>query len=642
MSLMQNKQRTRRLLWSIIALLVIGGAVAGGLFTLNQQRSRAATSITYSTPLTITQGGTYSGNWESTDANTPAVVIQTTAPVVIENCNVRGPGNLITTRLSDAQNNSNTNVTVRNCHGISYAPQESGRAPGYFFIAVYFQNVDLENNTLENTRGIWLVGQSQAGTQKSVKVLRNQAKNLNGATSDGATCSSKNTGGFTANGGACGASFVQLVGVQQVPGVEIAWNEVINEPGKSRVEDTINIYNSSGTPESPLLLHDNYIQGAYPTQPGTDTKYYGGGINVADGDGATAYVHAYNNQVVSSANGGIYIASGHDNQVYQNRVVRDGYLPDGTAIVSHFSGIWVWACCNDQIQKNPPGFYNNVAHDNVTGYVWVDSNGGHRNDIYVPNCATDANGASLCTNNVSLPDPITQDTEKAEYTLWQQKVSQNGVTVGASGGDSGGSGSGSSSSSFTFTNGMPQLSWSNTVDSDAYPAGNSSNISGVCCTLSRPETKVLSETGHTGTSSLVYSGNATSSDSTDFAYSKVFDLGQQSIMVGSNTILSYWIYPQSSQTFGGLSGNNSSCVALDLLFTDGTNLRDSGAVDQNGNRVHPASQCGHLTLDSWNQVVVNLGASANGKTINRIDVGYDQLAHTGSYRGYIDDIQIRK
>jgi len=53
-------------------------------------------------------------------------------------------------------------------------------------------------------------------------------------------------------------------------------------------------------------------------------------------------------------------------------------------------------------------------------------------------------------------------------------------------------------------------------------------------------------------------------------------------VVGPNTTLTYWIYPQSAATSGLVSGSNSSCVAVDLIFTDGSNLRDSGVVDQNG------------------------------------------------------------
>jgi hypothetical protein len=81
-------------------------------------------------------------------------------------------------------------------------------------------------------------------------------------------------------------------------------------------------------------------------------------------------------------------------------------------------------------------------------------------------------------------------------------------------------------------------------------------------------------------------------------------------------------------------------VAIDLIFTDGTALRNLGAVDQHGNQVHPAHQCGHLNLDQWNQVISNIGAVANGKTISKLDEGYDQPANTGGYRGYIDDISL--
>ncbi len=71
------------------------------------------------------------------------------------------------------------------------------------------------------------------------------------------------------------------------------------------------------------------------------------------------------------------------------------------------------------------------------------------------------------------------------------------------------------------------------------------------------------------------------------------------ITVGANTSLSYWIYPQgyNATTAPSVSGTNSTCVAIDMVFTDGTALRNLGAVDENGNQLRPARQCGHLTLD---------------------------------------------
>lgn len=43
-------------------------------------------------------------------------------------------------------------------------------------------------------------------------------------------------------------------------------------------------------------------------------------------------------------------------------------------------------------------------------------------------------------------------------------------------------------------------------------------------------------------------------------------------------------------------------------------------------------------LNRWNKVDVPLGRVAEGKRVTRINVGYDQPANTGGYRGYVDDI----
>jgi len=148
------------------------------------------------------------------------------------------------------------------------------------------------------------------------------------------------------------------------------------------------------------------------------------------------------------------------------------------------------------------------------------------------------------------------------------------------------------------------------------------------------------ERARTGTIALMYSGNDTG-QSASFAYAKVFDVSTRNIVIGPATTLSYWIYPQSGVTSPvPVYGSNSTCVAIDMIFGDGSDLRDSGVTDQNGVRLHPAAQCGHLTLNAWNHVVAALGPRLAGKTIGRIDVGYDQPANTGGYRGYIDDVTI--
>ncbi|WP_126625793.1 hypothetical protein [Dictyobacter alpinus] len=186
-----------------------------------------------------------------------------------------------------------------------------------------------------------------------------------------------------------------------------------------------------------------------------------------------------------------------------------------------------------------------------------------------------------------------------------------------------------------------QPTWSNTLDESA----GISNVRGVCCNLPGPEAKIGagSSFAHTGDHALLYSGYASNPNGTDYAYSKIFDVSSRNIVIHSSSTLSYWINPESAATsYNYATGSNSTCVGVDLIFSDGSTLRDSGAVDQNGHRAHPFyGQCNHLTLDAWNQVRVNLGSSSlNGKTLLRVIIGYDQPGVTGGYRGAIDDISI--
>ena len=79
-------------------------------------------NIQWSGPLTITQGGTYSGNWKSTNPQTPAVSIATTEPVLIQNSYVTGPNDLISDPVYG------NNVTVKNVIGIAVESKRAGAA----------------------------------------------------------------------------------------------------------------------------------------------------------------------------------------------------------------------------------------------------------------------------------------------------------------------------------------------------------------------------------------------------------------------------------------------------------------------------------------------------------------------------------
>ena len=364
-----------------------------------------APNVTYSAPITITQGGTYTGNFRSTDQAVPVIKVETTQPVIIENCILAGVGNLIYAA------SGNANIIVRNNRAYGMPQTSPGTRHGRFIELVSASSVRVEHNYLEGTTGINVYQWGGNGTaQQTLTVRYNQSRNIDGR---------------LLNGGWEGCNFMGLNQVHGLVGAEIAWNEIINEPNRSRVEDNINFYNSGGTSASPVQMHDNYIQGAFPF-PATETDYTGSGF-IIDGDGGattgSAYVQAYRNQVVATSGAAMNIAAGHDIQYYENRVVSSGLLADGTRLLANWAAVAVW---NAYSQAS---FANNTINNNTIGYYR--QGGGipytNRQDLSPGAC-------SPCSGNISLPDrPLTVADEQNEFTLWQQKLQQNGVTVGAAG-----------------------------------------------------------------------------------------------------------------------------------------------------------------------------------------------------------------
>ena len=174
--------------------------------------------------------------------------------------------------------------------------------------------------------------------EQTIVIRANRARNLNGLLSDG-------NGGYLPGEGAnrTQARFIQFDSVQSVPGIDVGWNEVINYPGHSLVEDNIDVYRSGGTPNQPLEIHDTYIQGAYPYKAAQDA-YTGGGIktDAKAGDNAQevpAFNSIHDNQVVGTVNYGIQFAAGHDNVAANNRVISSGLLADGTKIAAQHVGM---------------------------------------------------------------------------------------------------------------------------------------------------------------------------------------------------------------------------------------------------------------------------------------------------------------
>jgi hypothetical protein len=363
------------------------------------KRSAKATTLGYNDPIVIRKGGTYSGNWESKDSEVAAVEIRTSEPVIIENSNIRGAGYLIKSWGHAA------NITVRNTkgYGLTPTPWILYEKPRRFLIVNDFRHVVIENCYMEQTAGIY-IGDAYVGDSSpdnTIKIRYNVARNIDGRIYDGWYR----------------AQFVQFNFRNPIQHAEIAWNEVINEPDNSLVEDNINLSNSRGTSASPIRIHNNYIQGAYPI-PANSKEYSGGGI-IADSwyeDGmgepkevATAYVQVYDNQTVNLGNYNYAIAGGN------NRAVNAARFDNGEKFKMWTQGLYGY----DYYKKNST--FNNTFHSNVIGIMGQE---GRNDNHYFPD------GTVREHSNTFIRGEITKESERAEYRFWKSKLAKSNILIG--------------------------------------------------------------------------------------------------------------------------------------------------------------------------------------------------------------------
>jgi hypothetical protein len=419
--------------------------------TASSAISSSMGNIQWSGPLTITQGGTYSGNWKSTNPNTPAVTVATTAPVIIQNSYVTGPNDLIDDPIYG------NNLTVKNVIGLGVNSNVKGQANGLFVDAQNPVLLDVENCYFENVRfGVYVrgYGGNRDGIQ-TVTILNNRGRNMLGLESDG------NNGYLPGETNWQWAHAIQLSAMPSVPGIRIAWNEIINYPYQSLVNENVNMFDAGGTSSSPAEFHDNYIQGAYAYNPVIDS-YNGGGF-VTDGSAfdtvasASAYNNVYDNQIVSTVNMGIEFSAGHDNVAWNNTVIASGLLSNGTKIPSQNVGIVI-----DDVYGNikKGSMYNNDMYGNTVGWMcWAARCAwdGYRNDEYFPD-----NNSYYSTNQSISANPITLLAENSEYSTWLAKISSNGMVVGPAAPASASSGTGSSTEPTFSTAG-----WYNIVNTNS-------------------------------------------------------------------------------------------------------------------------------------------------------------------------------
>jgi hypothetical protein len=370
-------------------------------------------------PITITYGGTYTGNWVSGDPGTPAILVQTNEPVFIENSSVTGKGNLIIVKGSG----SGANVTIQNVTGTALDPGIAGRQRGSFFFGTAMNSLAVTNCSMTGVSfGVYV----EQSTLTALSIGNNVANNMEDRASDG-------NGGFTTVRPSLG-HFVILSGAHATSGGDISWNQVIDADGNASVEDIINIFGSSGqSVANSIRIHDNYLQGAF-SPAAVDDNYSGSGI-MMDGrsnslDTATGFVQIYNNQIVHTANAGIGLNAGHDISATDNSIVSCGKNASGNWIATSYAvGMAFWNEYKTSV------YFNNSVSGTTGGLVRQNAAGTPgASDLWAPAVSPALNnvlGSNDFTNPCLAGGDLTLAPENAEFEKWQAKLASASESIGS-------------------------------------------------------------------------------------------------------------------------------------------------------------------------------------------------------------------
>ena len=369
------------------------------------------------TAIRITSGGIYSGNWSSQDPAVPAILIQTNDPVTLVNSTVTGKSTLIMVYGSG----KGADLTLNNVTGTGIDPGVKGLARGKFLGAEVMTRLTVTHCTMSGVSfGVYVT----SSTLQTLVITQNAVHNLDDRIDDG-------MGGHLTDQRVLGHAILVSLSTA-LNGAEIAWNEVLNDPGVASVEDVINIYESHGlSAAKPILIHDNYIQGAFAT--GLTTWYTGVGIQMdgdtADPAHATGFVNVFNNTVVHVAGSGISIGTGHDITMQANRVVSCG-LDATTGQPMDFYGSAFVLLNYYQLT----GFSNNHILGNTGGLV-ITGPDGHPVASDIDLRSASALLQNTASNN-NMDDPcfvngkINIAAEELEWTNWQKRIESQEIVLG--------------------------------------------------------------------------------------------------------------------------------------------------------------------------------------------------------------------
>jgi nitrous oxidase accessory protein NosD len=240
-----------------------------------------------------------------------SIKLESCSDITISACDLRS------IELIDCQD-----ITIRNCyiHDSARIGVQIGAGHG----------IVVEGCRLENlSTGVYACG------AQSVQVRGNFGRNFQGPLPRGQL-----------------AQFDSVTG----PGNAICDNYGINERGHSHPEDVINLYQSTGTANSPILVENNYVTGD-PTAGSMDKSENGSGIMLGDLGGA--HILCRKNVILAAGQCGLGVAGGTDIRVEDNLIL--GGISNVTT-----SGLYVWN------QSSKPSDHVTVIHNRVS---WLNKDG---------------------------------------------------------------------------------------------------------------------------------------------------------------------------------------------------------------------------------------------------------------------------
>jgi hypothetical protein len=352
---------------------------------------------------TISAGGTYTGNWMGA-SGAEAVEITTTEAVTLLNCRIKGNPTLNLIKVP-----TDVNLTMENCVSTCNPPPSYNDLPGRL-LNTQSGTLSIQRCTLYKG-GIYL----QGADNRAITIKYNKGYNFEGRYGDGA-------GGYRAV--LCGQTrqFFQINGPRDSTAIEIAWNQIVNKANESATEDVISIYETSGTSGNHMLVHDNFIHGAYSIDPENNAGSYSGGGILTDGGNSgnlCAYIDIYSNQIVSTQNYAIAINNGHDISIHDNTGISSGKLTaDGPRLAYLNIGAIMWEY--NGWSPSSTYYYNNVMSNNYLR--WSDT-AGTANPGWYPAAANTG-----CSVSNDEGGEVSFATQEAEWGTWATKLSGAGIT----------------------------------------------------------------------------------------------------------------------------------------------------------------------------------------------------------------------